>query len=301
MAHEHTHDHGHSGHSHASGASNLRLAFFFNLAFTLIEIAGGIWTNSLAVLSDAFHDMGDVLVLGAAWYLSHLAVRGRDGKYSYGYGRYSMLGGWLTSLVLAIGSLVLMGFTLSRMNDVHEPHAIGMMLLAVFGLSMNGFAAWKLHGGSSLNERGAFLHLMEDVLGWAAVLVGAIIIRFTGLGIVDPLLSIAINLYVLYNAVGTLRKGTGILMQRLPEGFDENAVTDALRILPHVVGSHDQHAWTLDGEYIVLTVHLEVDTVDAAERSTITDAARRMLKQMGVHHATIELERPQDECALQHH
>lgn len=301
MAHEHTHDHGHGGHSHASGASNLRLAFFFNLAFTLVEIAGGLWTNSLAVLSDAFHDMGDVLVLGAAWYLSHLSVRGRDGKYSYGYGRYSMLGGWLTSLVLAIGSLVLMGFTLSRINAVHEPHAIGMMLLAVFGLSMNGFAAWKLHGGSSLNERGAFLHLMEDVLGWAAVLVGAIIIRFTGLGIVDPLLSIAINLYVLYNAVGTLRKGTGILMQGLPEGFDENAVTDALRTLPHVVGSHDQHAWTLDGEYIVLTVHLEVDTVDAAERSTITDAARRTLKGMGVHHATIELERPQDECALQHH
>jgi len=301
MPNEHAHDHGHAGHSHASGASNLRLAFFFNLAFTLIEIAGGLWTNSLAVLSDAFHDMGDVLVLGAAWYLSHLAVRGRDGKYSYGYGRYGMLGGWLTSLVLAIGALVLMGFTLSKINDVHAPHANGMILLAVFGLAMNGFAAWKLHGGSSLNERGAFLHLMEDVLGWAAVLVGAIIIRFTGLGIVDPLLSIAINLYVLYNAVGTLRKGTGILMQRLPEGFDENAVTEALRALPHVVGSHDQHAWTLDGEYIVLTVHLEVDNLDATERSTVTNSARRILKGRGVHHATIELELPQDECALQHH
>ena len=118
MPNEHAHDHGHAGHSHASGASNLRLAFFFNLAFTLIEIAGGLWTNSLAVLSDAFHDMGDVLVLGAAWYLSHLAVRGRDGKYSYGYGRYGMLGGWLTSLVLAIGALVLMGFTLSKITRI---------------------------------------------------------------------------------------------------------------------------------------------------------------------------------------
>lgn len=301
MAHSHTHGEGHAGHDHARGSRNLRLAFFFNLAFTLIEVAGGFWTNSLAVLSDAMHDMGDVLVLGAAWYLSHLAVRGRDEKYSYGYGRYSMLGGWLTALVLAIGSVVLMAFALSRINGVHEPHANGMILLALFGLAMNGFAAWKLHGGSSLNEQGAFLHLMEDVLGWAAILVGAVIIRLTGIGIVDPLLSIAINLYVLFNAVRTLRKGTGILMQRLPEGFDETAVSNALLALPHVTGSHDQHAWTLDGEYIVLTVHLLVDTSDPAERSAVTQAARRMLKDMGVHHATIEMELPGDDCSLQDH
>jgi cobalt-zinc-cadmium efflux system protein len=308
MAHDHGHHrghghegHGHHDHGHARGAANIRFAFFFNLAFTLIEVAGGFWTQSMAVLSDAMHDLGDSLVLGAAWYLSTVAVRGRDDKYSYGYGRYSMLGGWLTALVLAIGSVVLMVFTLSRINQVHEPHAVGMILLAVFGLTMNGLAAWKLHGGSSLNEQGAFLHLLEDVLGWAAVLVGAVIIRFTGLGIVDPLLSIAINLFVLFNAVRTLRKGTGILMQRLPEGFDEAKITDALHALPHVVGSHDQHAWSLDGEYIVLTVHLQVDTSDAAERSQVTNAARSMLQRMGVHHATIELELPGDACSLVNH
>lgn len=301
MAHEHRHAHAHGSMDHAGGAGNLRLAFFFNLAFTLIEVAGGFWTQSMAVLSDALHDLGDSLVLGAAWYLSNLAVRGRDGKYSYGYGRYSMLGGWLTALVLAIGSLVLMVFTLSKIGGPHEPHAKGMMLLAVFGLAMNGIAAWRLHGGHSLNEQGAFLHLMEDVLGWAAVLVGAVIIHFTGLGIVDPLLSVAINVFVLFNAVKTLRKGTGILMQRLPEGFDEEAITTALQGLPHVVGSHDQHAWTLDGEYVVLTVHLEVDTTDADERSRLTATAREMLQGMGVHHATIELEQPKDPCALHDH
>jgi cobalt-zinc-cadmium efflux system protein len=305
MAHHHAHDHahgeGHAGHDHRQGAENLRFAFLFNLAFTLIEVAGGFWTGSMAVLSDALHDMGDALVLGAAWYMSRLAVRGRDARYSYGYGRYGMLGGWLTALVLAISSVVLMAFTLSRINGEHVPQADGMIILAVFGLLMNGLAAWKLHGGGSLNERGAFLHLMEDVLGWAAVLVGAVVIRFTGLGIVDPLLSVAINLFVLFNAVRTLRKGTGILMQGQPEGYDEEAVRKALRGLPHVVGSHDQHAWTLDGEYIVLTVHLEVDTLDAAERTRITTAARTLLKEMGVHHATIELEHPQDECSLQDH
>jgi cobalt-zinc-cadmium efflux system protein len=228
-------------------------------------------------------------------------MRGRDGKYSYGYGRYSMLGGWLTALVLAIGSLVLIGFTLTRIDHTHEPHALGMMALAVFGLAMNGFAAWRLHGGSSLNERGAFLHLMEDVLGWAAVLVGAVVIHFTGFGIIDPLLSIAINLYVLFNAMRVLRAGTGILMQRLPADFDEQAVTDALLKVPHVVGAHDQHAWTLDGEYTVLTVHLIVDTADADERTDLIAEAKDALHHMGIEHATIELEMPGAECALEHH
>lgn len=299
MAHD-THQHAHGSHHHGS-TRNLRIAFLLNLGFALVEVFGGLWANSLAVLSDALHDMGDAMVLGAAWYLSGLAMRGRDGKYSYGYARYSMLGGWLTALVLAAGSLVLMVFTLSRINQAHEPHTGGMILLAFVGLGMNGLAAWKLHGGSSLNEQGAFLHLLEDVLGWAAVLVGAVIIRYTGWGLLDPLLSVAINIYVLFNAVRTLRKGTGILMQRLPEGFDELRVTAALRALPHVAGVHDQHAWTLDGEYIVLTVHLEVDTTNADERSALTAQAREMLLGMGVHHATIELEQPQDHCVLQDH
>ncbi|MGV9011950.1 MAG: cation diffusion facilitator family transporter [Flavobacteriales bacterium] len=234
MAHDHAHAHDHAGRDHAKGSGNLRLAFFFNLAFTLIEVAGGFWTNSLAVLSDAMHDMGDVLVLGAAWYLSHLAVRGRDAKYSYGYGRYSMLGGWLTALVLAIGSLVLMIFTLSRMNDVHEPFANGMIILGVFGLAMNGFAAWKLHGGSTLNERGAYLHLLEDVLGWAAVLVGAVVIRFTGLGHRGPTAFRGHQPVRVVQCRGHLAEGHGdpfaTAAQRLQRtGRDRNAVGPAAR------------------------------------------------------------------------
>ncbi len=299
MAHD-THHHAHGSHHHGS-ARNLRIAFLLNLGFAVLEVFGGLWADSMAVISDALHDMGDALVLGAAWYLSGLATRGRDGKYSYGYARYSMLGGWLTALVLAVGSLVLMVFTLSRIHEAHEPHTGGMIVLAVVGLGMNGLAAWRLHGGRSLNERGAFLHLLEDVLGWAAVLVGAIVIHFTGWGVLDPMLSVAINIYVLYNALGTLRKGTGILMQRLPDGFDEPKVMAALRNLPHVVGVHDQHAWTLDGEYIVFTVHLTVDATGADERSALTARARELLLGMGVHHATIELEQPTDPCDLHTH
>ncbi len=303
MGHHHEHDHaGHDhDHGHAHGARNLRLAFVLNLVFTAVEFAGGVWTGSVAVLSDAFHDLGDALVLGAAWYLSRVAARGRDASYSYGYARFGMLGGWLTALVLVAGSLTMIALTVPRLLDPVMPRTQGMMLLALFGLLMNGLAAWRLHGGASLNERGAYLHLLEDVLGWAAVLVGAVIIHFTGWSVIDPLLAIAIALFVLYNAVGTLRRGTRILMQHLPDGFDEARVLEALRALPQVLDVHDPHAWSLDGRYIVFTVHLRTAATDMAAHRALRERARTLLTRMGVHHATIEVEQEGEPCTLIHH
>lgn len=283
----------------ATGA--LRLAFFVNLAFTLVEVVGGWWTGSIAVLTDAFHDTGDCLVLGTAWYLQRVAMKGRDAHYSYGYGRYSMLGGWLTSVVLIAGAAVMLSVSVSKLADPPSPNTNGMMLIAVFGLLMNGFAAWKLHGGASLNERGAYLHLLEDVLGWAAVLVGAVIIRFTGWAVVDPLLSIAISAFIGVNAVRTLRKGTGILMQEIPAGLDMAAVRSKLLALPHVTGLHDQHTWTLDGSFVVHTVHLVVDNAELAVALAVKARAREELRAMGIHHATIELEWADEHCGLKHH
>ncbi|MBK7268494.1 MAG: cation transporter [Flavobacteriales bacterium] len=124
-----------------------------------------------------------------------------------------------------------------------------MMALAVFGLVMNGAAAWMLHRGSSLNERGAYLHPLEDVLGWAAVLVGAVAMYFTGWAAIDPLLSMAISAFIAVNALRTLRTGTGILMQRLPEHVDAERIRTALTALPHVRDVRHQHAWSLDGNH----------------------------------------------------
>lgn len=303
--HPHEHDHGSHRHGegelHSSAAANIRLAFLLNLGFTVVEAVGGWWTNSFAVISDAFHDLGDALLLGLAWYLSHVARKGRDARYSYGYGRYAILGGVLMSLVLVVGSCVLLVFSALRLADPQEPHAQGMMLLAVFGLLMNGYAAWRLHGGASLNERGAYLHLLEDVLGWAAVLVGAAVIHFTGLTIIDPLLSIGINLFVLYNALRNLWSGAGIMLQQVPAGFDEERVTKALRSLPDVTGVHDQHAWTMDGRYVVYSVHLDVDTDVPERHEQVKQVARETLTGLGVHHATIEIDRPGATCPLRTH
>ena len=312
MSHEHTESpHPHAGHHHhsehahghvsAASATALRTAFFVNLAFTLVEVVGGWWTGSIAVLTDAMHDAGDCLVLGTAWYLQRVAMKGRDAHYSYGYGRYSMLGGWLTSVVLIIGAVFMLTMSVPRLWAPEMPHSLGMIGFALFGLAMNGFAAWRLHGGETLNERGAYLHLLEDVLGWAAVLAGGILIHFTGWAIVDPILSIGISAYILLNAIGTLRKGTGILMQEIPPGVDLQAVRTRLMAIPHVKDLHDQHTWTLDGSFVVHTVHIVVEGVDHRGALAIKAQAREALKAHGIHHATIELEWADEDCGLQHH
>lgn len=306
--HEHSHSHtGHHHHEHAHGhvsaasASALRIAFFVNLAFTVVEVVGGWWTHSIAVLTDAMHDAGDCLVLGTAWWLQRVAMKGRDAHYSYGYGRYSMLGGWLTSVVLIVGALFMLTVSVPKLWAPELPHSLGMIGFALFGLAMNGFAAWKLHGGKTLNERGAYLHLLEDVLGWAAVLIGGIVIHFTAWAIVDPLLSIAISAYILINAIGTLRRGTGILMQEIPSSIDLQAIRTRLMAIPHVIDLHDQHTWTLDGSFVVHTVHVVVEDVDHRAALDIKCKARDELMALGIHHATIELEWADEHCGLQHH
>ncbi len=308
MPHDHVHAHaghdlhGHDhGHGHAAGAASLRVAFFINLAFTVVEAVGGWWTGSIAVLTDALHDAGDCLVLGTAWWLQRVAMKGRDAQYSYGYGRYSMLGGWLTSVVLMVGAGAMLVLSVPRLWAPELPHTTGMMGIAVFGLLMNGLAAWKLHGGGSLNERGAYLHLLEDVLGWAAVLVGAVIMYFTGWAIVDPLMSVGIGVFILWNALSTLRKGTGILMQEIPAGIDMQAIRTRLMTIPNVRDLHDQHTWTLDGNLVVHTVHVVVADVDLLQARGIKAQARAELKALGIHHATIELEWADEHCGLEHH
>ncbi len=305
VAHQHTHDHRGHDHGHAHGHTHatdgLALAFAVNLCFTLVEAVGGWWTGSIAVLTDAVHDLGDALVLGTAWYLQRVASKGRDARYSYGYGRYSMLGGWLTAAVLIAGALFMLVTAAPRLWRPELPNTEGMLWIAVFGLLANSFAAWKLHGGNSLNERGAYLHLLEDVLGWAAVLVGAAVMHFTGWAVMDPLLSIGISLFILYNAIRTLRTGTRILMQAQPAGIDEATVRERLLGLANVRGIHDQHTWSLDGNYTVHTVHLLVDEIGLERARALKAEARQLLGHLGIQHATIELEWPGEQCTLQDH
>ena len=287
-----SHDH----HHHGSG-SNLKVAFFLNFAFTLIEIAGGIWTNSIAILSDAVHDAGDTASLGLAWYFDKLSERGRTPQHTFGFRRYRLLGGLITGLVLVGG----IGFVLyNAVGRIMHPEAVnapGMIALTVVGIIFNGAAVLRVRKGTSMTEKVVSWHLIEDVLGWIAVLIGAAVMTFWDLPVIDPLLSIGISLFVLWNVGRNLSKVIRVFLQHTPDSFNVEDFEKSVESLPGVLDIHHLHVWSLDGETHVLTVHVLVG--QQATRDSIRETKSRirgLLDRKDVIHVTIDVELEGEEC-----
>ncbi len=293
--HDEDHHHGLFGH-HTGG--NLALAFFLNLAFTLIELVGGLLTNSVAILSDALHDFGDSFSLGLAWYMQKVAGRHPTPNYTYGYRRFTLLSALLNAVILLSGSAFVLVESIDRLFVPAETNAQGMFLLAILGVIVNGFAALRLKKGRSLNEKMVSLHLLEDVLGWVAVLVGSLVMMLTDVTWLDPALSIGISIFILINVVRNLRQALRVLLQGKPDQVDEAAIRQALTDLPGVVATHDLHIWSMDSEYMVLSVHLVV--AETTDRSAWQDLRRRahdILADLGIDHATFEMEYETEACS----
>lgn len=288
----------HAGHSHGHNAvTNLRLAFFLNVGFTILEVAGGLWTNSIAILSDALHDGGDCFSLGLAWYLQRVAARQPTDQFTYGYRRFSSLGALVTGLVLVIGLSVVAWNSFQRLRSPEEVHATGMLGMAVLGILVNGAAAWKLQAGSSLNEKIASWHLIEDTLGWVAVLLASILMMIWDIPILDPLIAIGIAGFVVWNVVRNLRKVMLVFLQSAPADFDVVEFEKRVREIPGVVGSHHTHTWTLDGEHHVLSTHLVMRP--GSGRDEIVSAKRRVhevLREQHFEHITVEVELDGETC-----
>ena len=166
----HGHQHGHQ-HAHHSESSNIALAFWLNFGFALIEIVGGILTNSVAIIADAIHDLGDSLAIGFAWFASKIATRQPTQKYSYGYRRWSLLSALISGLILLIGSGWVLSEAIPRLWQPQLPHTGGMFVLAIFGIAVNGAAVLRLRRGKTQNEKVLSWHLLEDVLGWVANII----------------------------------------------------------------------------------------------------------------------------------
>ena len=294
-SHKHDHDVPRSGHSHDhnqhGSSGNLRTAFLLNVAFTIIEIIGGFWTNSIAILSDAVHDLGDSLSLGCAWYFDRVSQRGRSPQNTYGYRRYSLMGGLITAGVLLIGLSFVLWSAIGRLFSPQEVNAPGMMLLAVLGVLFNGAAVLRVRSGSSLTERVVSWHLLEDTLGWVAVLAGAAAMTIWNIPILDPLLSIAIALFVLWNVFRTLRHFLGVFLQRTPPGFDVASFEREACKIPGVLAARHVHSWSIDGESHVLTSHLLMRA--GSDREAIVAAknrVRELLDGKTFEHVTIDVE-----------
>ena len=295
---DHSHDHNHE-HGHAHGQDNLRVAFFLNLGFALLEIFGGIWTNSLAILSDAVHDLGDSLSLGLSWYLERYSKKSEDRRYSYGYRRFSLLAALLNTVILLSGSLIIMTRAIPRLMNPEQTNAPGMALMAILGIAMNGIAVLRMRSEKSENARIVAWHLLEDVLGWVAVLVVSIVLLFADLPILDPLLSILIAIYILVNVVRNLRRTLGLFLQEVPSGIDLDQIEAGIQALQSVESTHHMHAWSLEGESHVLTLHVVVEeSASQQEVIALRKQIRSVLSQHDFAHMTIEIEYGPNDCMM---
>ncbi|MBT5794290.1 MAG: cation transporter, partial [Deltaproteobacteria bacterium] len=252
----HENDHHHSGDVEALG-----VAFLLNFIFTLIEIAGGLWTNSVAILADALHDAGDSLTLLLAWYLQKASEKERDQRFSYGYGRLSLLAALINGVVLLAGSIVVIVLVIPRLFEPQVVDATGMFWLALLGIAFNGFSFWRNRRSQSLNAKMVNWHLLEDVLGWTVVLAGSIVMHFGDYPWLDPLMALGVTLFILWNVFKSLGRVTKIFLQSKPEGVDLPAIENELRRLNNVEDIHDVHAWSLDGKYHVLSLHVVISQI----------------------------------------
>lgn len=283
------HDHAH----HGEGGSDARIgtAFFLNLAFTILEVVGGVWTNSMAVLSDALHDLVDCVALALTWHFSRVSRRSGDETYTFGYRRFSLLGVLIMSAMLFAGGLLVVAESVPRLVSPPPANGRGMLLLAGVGIAVNGLAALRMRGGRTLGERVITWHFVEDVLGWAAILIAGAVMTVRDLPILDPILSILITLYVLWNVGKRLKEALVILLQGVPDSVQIAKVEDAIRAVPGICDVHHTHVWSQDGVHHVLTTHAVIADADSYERvAALRRRVKEEVKAFGIHHATIEFE-----------
>ncbi len=287
---KHDHAHGHE-HNHSS-IKNLKIAFILNLSFVVVEIVGGILTNSVAILSDAVHDLGDSISLGLAWYLEKFSTKKSNDKFTYGYKRLSILGALINALVLLVGSGFIIYRAIPRLINPQSVQAEGMIILAVIGIVVNGIAVLRVRKGKKLSEQVVSLHLLEDLFGWVAVLIVSIVLIFVDIPILDPILSLLISIYVLKNVISGLIKIVRLLLQGVPDGFSvEETKKSILQIDPHIVEVHDLRAWTLDGEESILSFHIAIEkNMSVQEVVELKRAIKAHLKQQKIEDVTIEVE-----------
>lgn len=285
-------------HNHNT-SGNIRLAFFLNLAFTMLEIFGGLLTNSLSILSDAIHDLGDSISLGLAWFLERYAEKAEDQSFSYGYRRFSLLGALVNAVILIVGSLFVISRAIPRLIQPEHTNAQGMILFALIGIVVNGLAVFRLRTSKSMNARVVAWHLLEDVLGWIAVLVVGVALLFTDNHLLDPVLSILIALYVLYNVIKNLRETISLFLQSVPSGVEVDEMLHAMDEIEHVQSIHHLHVWSLDGEHHVLTTHVVVDgNISKIDVRRVKDTIKSALEPYEFSHITLEVEYGEDDCAM---
>ncbi|MBO5433792.1 MAG: cation transporter [Clostridia bacterium] len=287
----HSHSHHTHHHSHSSSEKNISTAFFLNLFFVFIEIAGGIITNSFAIISDAIHDLGDCGAIGLAFFFEKFSRKKPDKKYTYGYKRYSLLSAIITSLILVIGSVAIIFGSIQRFKNPEEIKSLPMLIIAVFGVLINGIAAFKTSHGSGANEKAINLHMLEDVFGWIAVLTGSIFIHLFQWYFIDTLLSLVISAFLLFHSAKNILYTVSILLEKTPYDFNFEDYEAEISKLPGVENVHHIHVWSLDDETILATIHITLSKDFFPEKySEVQKSVIEASKNLGINHITLQID-----------
>ena len=271
---------------------NILLAFILNLAFSVFEFVGGIFTGSVAIVSDAVHDMGDAASIGISYFLEKKSKKQPDEKYTYGYTRYSVLGSVITTVILLFGSVMVIFNAVNRIIEPTEINYNGMIIFAIIGTSINFAAAFLTRDGKSLNQKAVNLHMIEDVLGWVVVLLGAIVMRFTDFALIDPIMSIGVAVFILVHAIKNLKEAIDLFLEKTPHGITIQEMREHIAQLEGVLDVHHIHIWSMDGQAHYATMHI----VTNADAHQIKEKIRAEAREHGISHVTLELESEGEPC-----
>ena len=268
------------------------IAFILNIAFSIFEFIGGIFTGSVSIISDAIHDIGDAASIGLSFVLERISKKQPDSNYSYGYLRYSVLGGFITTIILLFGSIAVIFNAIHRILNPVEIKYNGMIIFAIIGVVINFIAALVTREGENLNQKAVNLHMLEDVLGWAIVLIGAIFIKFTDLTIIDPIMSVIVALFILVNSFKTLNDVLSLFLEKTPKSINLEEIKHHILEIDGIYDVHHIHIWSMDGSNNYATMHI----VTSGDTHKIKHLVREELAEHGIAHATLELETEDEHC-----
>lgn len=271
---------------------NILIAFLLNLFFSIFEFIGGVITNSISIVSDSIHDFGDAISIGISYILEKVSKKKPNKKYTYGYLRYSVLGALITTMILLIGSILIIHNAIKRIMNPIDINYNGMILFAIVGVIVNFIAAKVTKHGHSLNQKSVNLHMIEDVLGWIVVLIGAVIMKFTDLSIIDPILSVLVALYIFIHSIKNLKSIIDIFLEKTPSNISIEKIKKEILSIDDVINIHHIHIWSMDGFNNYATMHVIVNK----NTNKVKDLIRERLKQNNVNHVTIEFEEQNETC-----
>lgn len=264
------------------------LAFFLNLSYAIVEfIAGGIFGSS-AVLADSVHDLGDAIAIGVSAFLETISNREEDSHYTLGYKRFSLLGALVTAVILMTGSVLVILENITKLFHPQPVNDEGILWLGIIAVSINVLASLVVRKGKTKNESILSLHFLEDTLGWLAVILMAIVLRFTDWYILDPLLSLVISFFILSKAIPRFWSTLKIFLDAVPEGVDIKQVKSDLEQLDHVASINQLNLWTMDGLEKNAIVHVCLKKVEHME--VCKESIRTLLKDFGFQNITIEVD-----------